>query len=56
MRMGKSDSRLLDDLFKHPDPEVAEFAKKEKPRLLQAIAASKEIRPPVYLEPAERFE
>lgn len=53
---GQSDLRLLDDLATHADPEVAEFAKNEKARLLQAIAASKETRPPVYMEPDERFE
>ena len=42
--------------FKYPDPEVAEFAKKEKARFWQAITASKEIKPPVYIEPNERFE
>jgi hypothetical protein len=56
LRMESRTLRLLDDLFAHPDPEVAEFAKNEKARLLQAIAASKEIRPPVYMEPDERFE
>jgi hypothetical protein len=53
---GQSDLRLLDDLATHAYPEVAEFAKNEKARLLQAIAASKEIRPPVYMQPDERFE
>lgn len=51
-----SDLRLLDDLFTHPDPEVAQFAKNEKARLLQAIAASRQIRPPVYMESDEGFE
>jgi hypothetical protein len=47
---GESDLRLLDDLFTHPDPKVAELAKNEKARFLQAIAASKEIRLPIYME------
>ena len=43
-----SDLRLLDDLATHEDPEVAEFVKTEKARLLRAIAGLKEIRPPVH--------
>lgn len=52
----KSDLRLLDDLFTHADPEVATFAKNEKARILLAIAASREIKPPFYMEPDESFE
>ncbi len=52
----QSDLRLLDDLATHADPEVSEFAKNEKARLLQAIAASKQMRPPAHMEPDERFE
>jgi len=52
----QSDLRLLDDLATHADPEVAEFAKHEKVRLLQAIAASKEISPPFHMRMDESFE
>ncbi|HEY6764671.1 MAG TPA: hypothetical protein VI386_07860 [Candidatus Sulfotelmatobacter sp.] len=51
-----SDLRLLDDLATHSDPELAAFAKNEKARLRQAIAALKGIGPTVHMEPDERFE
>jgi hypothetical protein len=52
----QSDLRLLDDMATHTDPEVAEFAKNEKARLLQTIAASKEISPPYHMGLDEGFE
>jgi hypothetical protein len=52
----QSDLRLLDDLATHADPEVAEFAKHEKVRLLQAIAASTEISPRFHMRMDEGFE
>jgi hypothetical protein len=41
----QSDLQLLDEVSVYADPELEEFAGKEKTRLLQAIAAAREVGP-----------
>jgi hypothetical protein len=53
---GQSDLGLLDEMAAYCDPVLEEFAGKEKARLLQAIAAAREVRPPAYMGREEGFE
>jgi len=49
--------RLLDEMAAYSDPGLGEFAVKEKARLWQAISATREVRPQVYIgRPDEGFE
>jgi len=48
--------RLLDEMAAYSDPGLVEFAGKEKARLSQAIAAARQVRPPVHVDPDEGFE
>jgi hypothetical protein len=52
----QSNLRLLDEMAAYSDPGLVEFAGKEKARLSQAIAAARQVRPPVHVDPDEGFE
>jgi hypothetical protein len=52
----QSDLQLLDEVSTYADLELEEFAGKEKARLLQAIAAAREVGPPVHMDRDEGFE
>ncbi len=52
----QSDMRLLDEMAAYSDPGLVEFAGNEKARLSQAIAAAREVGPPVYMGREEGFE
>jgi hypothetical protein len=48
--------RLLDEMAAYSDPVLNDFAGKEKARLSQAIAAAREVGPPVHMDMDEGFE
>ncbi len=52
----QSNLRLLDEMVSYSDPELAEFAVKEKTRLSQAITEAKEVSPQVFNMDGEGFE
>ena len=52
----QSNLRLLDEMAAYSDPVLDDFAGKEKARLSQAIAAAREVGPPVHMDRDEGFE
>jgi hypothetical protein len=52
----QSSLRLLDEMVVYSDPELAEFAVKERARLSQAIDAAREMKPPFQMESEASFE